>query len=486
MGLSYAKSTIPDALRHGEFAVVGTELYIGTPDNTPSKVGVNLNDITPADLLAKLAENENFAMGGIDTAELYELLKQVDGSILGDINTTGGADGRALMFDSESTQFTPQNIDPFMQLVFHEMWGIYSSINDPFIMTIDTRIEGGSYNGGTGVGSFRFRSKQGGGHSHLILWGDGSYTVQTDTDVIKNYATPGVYTVQVVPTNGTVFNATNWGNQGDATKIISIDDWGGHEIRYPERFVNNFPNLTAVPLTGLNIDNAYESTNYFLNETGITGGLENFDLQMLDSIIGLLMRTGYTGGVDLWNLTGFTSLAYTLGGVGGDSSIGADPNPTGLASWDISAVTDLRGFIQGNNAVNIADISGWVFTAVTNISSLFIRIDNTSPNPANTDFSFLSTAPLENISYVFNESHFEGVGVDTWDVSAVTSATGLFTDSGLTTANYDAILIAWAAQSVQTGVILDAGTVQYTSAAAAARATLVAAGWTINDGGQTS
>jgi hypothetical protein len=75
-------------------------------------------------------------------------------------------------------------------------------------------------------------------------------------------------------------------------------------------------------------------------------------------------------------------------------------------------------------------------------------------------------------------------------VTACTSFTNFYTgdlnqpDSATSQANYDALLIAWAAQALQTGVTLDMGITKYSAAAVAARATLTATfGWTVNDGG---
>ena len=58
---------------------------------------------------------------------------------------------------------------------------------------------------------------------------------------------------------------------------------------------------------------------------------------------------------------------------------------------------------------------------------------------------------------------------------------------GLSTANYDALLIAWAAQSVNTGVSISFGTSQFTAAPSSAndaKTTLqVTYSWIITDGG---
>jgi len=74
-----------------------------------------------------------------------------------------------------------------------------------------------------------------------------------------------------------------------------------------------------------------------------------------------------------------------------------------------------------------------------------------------------------------------------WDVTALSSNQLTFFGggSGLSTANYDATLIGWAAQNVNSGVSINFGTSQFTGGgeAEAARSTLVSKGWTITDGG---
>jgi len=64
---------------------------------------------------------------------------------------------------------------------------------------------------------------------------------------------------------------------------------------------------------------------------------------------------------------------------------------------------------------------------------------------------------------------------------------GMFVNITLSTANYNALLVGWEAQSVQTGVALHGGNSKYTAApsdAATARAALIADhSWVITDGG---
>jgi len=79
--------------------------------------------------------------------------------------------------------------------------------------------------------------------------------------------------------------------------------------------------------------------------------------------------------------------------------------------------------------------------------------------------------------------------ISAWNVSKVTTMANMFYSVTLSTANYDALLKAWAAQSVQPNVVFDGGSSKYTAGAAAtARGVLTGTpnNWTITDGGQES
>ena len=75
--------------------------------------------------------------------------------------------------------------------------------------------------------------------------------------------------------------------------------------------------------------------------------------------------------------------------------------------------------------------------------------------------------------------------VSGWDVSNVTNMGNAFSGTAMTQANYDALLIAWSAQTVQQNVQFGISA-QYTAggAAEAARNVLINTyNWSISDGG---
>jgi surface protein len=73
--------------------------------------------------------------------------------------------------------------------------------------------------------------------------------------------------------------------------------------------------------------------------------------------------------------------------------------------------------------------------------------------------------------------------LDSWNVSSVTNMSLMFSGA-LSTANYDALLNAWSAQSLQRNVTFDAEGSTYSPASQAARQSIIDNfNWTINDGG---
>ena len=78
--------------------------------------------------------------------------------------------------------------------------------------------------------------------------------------------------------------------------------------------------------------------------------------------------------------------------------------------------------------------------------------------------------------------------ISSWDISNVNYAVEFMdgkTSADYSSLNYDALLNGWATKaSLAWSPKLDMGSIKYTAAGAAARATLIGTyGWTINDGG---
>ena len=107
----------------------------------------------------------------------------------------------------------------------------------------------------------------------------------------------------------------------------------------------------------------------------------------------------------------------------------------------------------------------------------------------NQNISSWDVSSVTDMSSMFNHATQFEQNLGSWDISNVTSMANMFSNVTLTTTNYDAILVGWAAlPSVQPNVIFTGGNSQYSmapSAAATARGVLTAGpnNWTITDGG---
>ncbi|MDD2550763.1 MAG: BspA family leucine-rich repeat surface protein [Bacteroidales bacterium] len=126
-----------------------------------------------------------------------------------------------------------------------------------------------------------------------------------------------------------------------------------------------------------------------------------------------------------------------------------------IGNWDMSSVIDTRLMLENATAFN-QDISRWNVSNVIDMSRMF----------------YGATAFDQNIGE--------------WDVSSVLAMENMFVGVTLSTANYDALLIGWAAQTVKNDVEFHAGNSKYSPGAAAdARAVLTGTySWTITDGGE--
>lgn len=150
-----------------------------------------------------------------------------------------------------------------------------------------------------------------------------------------------------------------------------------------------------------------------------------------------------------WNTQTVVDMSYMFNGVQGDvSTIG------NIGDWDVSNVTDMSWMFHDAETFN-EDIGRWNTSKVTNMEAMF------------------------RIATAFDQD------ISGWDVSNVTNMQEMFRYAGLSSENYDALLMSWSAQSVQSGVEFDAGQSKPRSAAALeARKRLIDEyGWTITDGG---
>ena len=154
-------------------------------------------------------------------------------------------------------------------------------------------------------------------------------------------------------------------------------------------------------------------------------------------------------------------------------------SPT-LSSWNTSNVTNMNGTFASCTLFN-QDLNSWDTSHVTIMSGMF-----TACAVFNGNISNWNTGNVENMRSMFSQT-----AAFNQNIRLVTNFTNFLTNATLSTANYDALLVAWEAQGPQPNLNFHGGNSTFTigSAADTARTNLKAAtgsggyGWVITDGG---
>ena len=152
-----------------------------------------------------------------------------------------------------------------------------------------------------------------------------------------------------------------------------------------------------------------------------------------------------------------------------------------IGDWDVSNVTSMTQMFRDADDFN-QPLGGWNTSNVTDMSLMFRDARAFNYPIGNWDTSNVTT-----IEQMFRGSDSFDQTLENWDITSVSNAVDFMQNKTLSTVNYDATLIGWAALTTPpSGLTISFGSSQYTNsgAALAARNTLTTTySWIITDGG---
>ena len=258
------------------------------------------------------------------------------------------------------------------------------------------------------------------GYNYNIDWGDGETATGVKGDITHTYATDGE---QIIKISGD-FPRIYFNNNGDAPKLLKVEQWGNIEWTSMEQAFAGCSNLEIVA-------------------------------------------------TDEPDLSGVTNMAGMFNGA---TAFNQD-----IGSWDVSKVTNMRHMFDGATAFD-QDIGSWVVSNVTNMSGMF-----NGAILFNQDIGRWDVSKVTNMRHMFNGATAFNQDLGSWtsNASNVLDRTSMFNNSGLDCANYSATLVGWAANTPAsvTNVTLGALGRSYGSYAVAARDVLESRGWIITGDG---
>ena len=345
-----------------------------------------------------------------------------------------------------------------------------------FDFSVDTtKTDGGS----SSTTQFRIPFYQFGAVPNCVVdWGDGNsdtITTHNQAEAIHTYATSGIYNIEI---DG-VIGSWRFDGSTDEKKLLSISNWGSFNFDKNRAFYN-CSNLTTISatdiptistgslqqtfqsctkLTNFNVDgwdvSGVTSTKQMFISCGLltTVNCENWNVGLVTTTEEMFKNCSDLITLDLsnWNVTSIINMRNTFYRNYDLTSIGD------VTSWDINDNVDFRGTFEDCRILADLDVTAWDIGSVTRVDRMFYNADAFDNSLAN------------------------------WDIDQITIYNSFMQNAtGLSTANYDATLISWAAQTPTSGVTPNFGGSQYTlgGAGETARDVLINTyGWTITDGG---
>ena len=321
------------------------------------------------------------------------------------------------------------------------------SSDDAFTFTVNTALAGSASD------VFDLPLVSDGTINFTVDWGDSTtdtITSYNQAEATHTYAAgAGIYTVKL---EGTI-RGFKFDNAGDDDKILDISNWGDLNITTPRAF-RGCSNLTCSATDAPTVSST-DMTYAFRNCVNFNGAVGNWDVSAVQIFKQFFYNCeAFDQDLNDWDMSSATSLQEMF--------IYCDIFNGNISSWDTSSVTTLQNMFYGvsTGVLFNSDIGSWNTSEVTNMNRTFYRSNS------------------------FDQSLAD------WNIEKVTDFSSFMDGSPavvLSTANYDATLIGWAAQDAVDSLSVHFGSSKYTAAPAAggvARQSLIDNdSWTITDGG---
>lgn len=334
----------------------------------------------------------------------------------------------------------------------------------------------------------------GGTYSGTIDWGDSSSDSLSYANRTHTFASAGTKTITL---SGTI-DGFKFNNGGDKTKFLDVSNWGNLNITTNRAFFgcSNFTISATDAPTVTTSDGEYFFYNCHAlgtpdlsgwNVTSVTNWQNSFRANNLNPIITGWIHSGVTKVRQMflnnssWNrsldgqdFSGVTDAYEFMRGCSGFNS--------SVANLSFGTNANLYGMMQSCTAFTGTGLDSWDTSNVDSFNRTFSSCSN-----MNGDLSSWNTSNATNMTYMLNQCDAYRGAMSGWDINQVTNLTAFMNGAtGITTANYDALLIAWDAQGTMSfSGTANFGGSQYTAggAAATAHASLVTKWGGIADGG---
>ena len=281
------------------------------------------------------------------------------------------------------------------------------------------------------------------------------------------------------------FSAWRFNNGGVGGVGLGIDQWDTSSVTTMQSMFNSATDFnqyigswnTSSVTSMLNMFVGASSFNQYIGSWN-TGAVTN----MTSMFNGASDFNQDIGGWDTSSVTDIQSMFRSAPSFNNGDAAGVSGGGVGIGmdNWDTSSVSTMQNMFRDCFDFN-QYIGSWNTSLVTEMNIMFFRA-----RTFNQDIGGWDTSSVTKMNQMFDGAQDFDQDLGNWNISSLTAAAGMLSGTALTTPNYDALLIGWAAQdpAIQSGVTLSTVPCQYTLAAQSARDLLTGTyGWSIQDQG---
>ncbi len=269
-----------------------------------------------------------------------------------------------------------------------------------------------------------------------------------------------------------------------STNLMTFDlsDWDTESAKFNNIGalfqLNSSPSITTYSLDGWDVSSVTNMVSTF-SDCDYAGALNSWDVSSVTNMTSMFAEASlFNSSISNWVTSSLTNVTSMF-------SENTTFNQSSLNNLDVSGVTAFTNCFFNNSGFN-QSLSSWDVSAGTIFFAMFRGSSHTFNQPLPWTFKATGTIDLRSM---FRDNPVFDQDLSGWNVSQVNLLADFFLNETMSTANYDALLIGWEAQSLTSGVTAGFGNSVYTSGGAAETAhdDLEAApnNWTISDGGGT-
>jgi len=248
-----------------------------------------------------------------------------------------------------------------------------------------------------------------------------------------------------------------------------------------DQLFNNASNFNQ-DISGWNVSSVTTMGGMF-SGTSFNQDIGNWDVSNVTNMVGMFsFNSAFNQDIGDWDVSSVT----TMGGMfWGATNFNQD-----IGGWDVSSVDRMTGMFEGATSFN-QDIGGWDVSRVDDLDRMFANASSFNQDISAwqiPDSDFVDTT----MDFMFADASSFNQDLSSWNVSGVTTMNEMFAGAGLSTANYDRILIGWAMQDLNSDVGLSAVStaensgVEYCDSGPFRSYLETEFNWTIDDAGQAS